>query len=369
MISLGLIVKILTSSLLVAGAPTSLAADPPVRRVVDVRAVGETVPVTSDGDSADDPAIWVTAKGHAWILGTDKKAGLAVYDLEGSQVAFVPCGRVNNVDVRGGVMLDGKVGVLAAATQRDRKTVEFFWLDEETGAISPAGHVATGLAEPYGMALGRDAAGNLSVFAGDKSGRTEQHELGSAKDGKPQWTLARIISMQSQSEGMICDDRTGIFYIAEESGGVWTSPISSAETTATGLELVPKDPAAATQHPLTPDVEGLAIAPSGASAGYLVVSSQGDSTFAVFQLEGSRQYVGSFRIVDGGSIDGVSETDGIELVTTPITSKYPRGLLVVQDGSNLASDLKSPQGQNFKYISWADVESALGLASQTGVKP
>lgn len=334
------------------------SAEPPRQKIVDVRAAAETTPVASDGDSADDPAIWVTRDGRAWILGTDKKAGLAVYDLEGNQVAFVPCGRVNNVDIRGQVQWQGRTGVLAAATHRDRKTVDLFWLDDQTGALTAAGSVKTGLAEPYGMTLGKTSRGDLTIFAGDKSGRTEQYVLGQPGANASEWSLARVIGMASQSEGMACDDRAGVFYIAEEAGGVWSMAMEGVDTTAQPFAVISKD-AASSGSPLTPDVEGLAIARTGETA-YLVVSSQGDNTFAVFQTPSGR-HVGSFRIVDGPSIDGVHETDGIDVVTAALGPNFPRGLLVVQDGVNVASDLKTPQGQNFKYVSWADVEKALGL--------
>lgn len=331
----------------------------PVRPVVDVRAVAETLPVTSEGDSADDPAIWVTQDGRAWILGTDKKAGLGAYDLDGNQVAFVPCGRVNNVDIRGDVRWQGRNGVLVAATHRDKKSVDLFWLDEQTGALSVAGSVKTGLAEPYGMTLGKSASGDVSIFAGDKSGRTEQYILGQNNDAGSEWRLARVISMNSQSEGMACDDHAGIFYIAEEAGGVWSMPMDGLETKPDAFAVLAKDASNASSVPLTPDVEGVAVARTGDTA-YLVVSSQGDNTFAVFEIPSQRP-IGSFRIVDGDSIDGVTETDGIDVVTTPLGSRFPQGLLVVQDGMNVASDLKTPQGQNFKYVSWADVAAALGI--------
>ncbi|WP_397422015.1 phytase, partial [Phenylobacterium sp.] len=53
-------------------------------------------------DAADDPAIWVDPADRARgvIIGTDKKAGLYVYDLAGRQTQYVPGGLPNNVDIR-----------------------------------------------------------------------------------------------------------------------------------------------------------------------------------------------------------------------------------------------------------------------------
>ncbi len=102
------------------------------------------------------------------------------------------------------------------------------------------------------------------------------------------------------------------------------------------------------------DAEGVALAPAGTDGGYVIVSSQGDNAYAVYRLP-EASYVGRFRIGDG-VIDGVQETDGIELMLGDFGPQFPGGLFVVQDGDNL------PATQNFKLASWADIVAALGLA-------
>jgi 3-phytase len=56
-------------------------------------------------------------------------------------------------------------------------------------------------------------------------------------------------------------------------------------------------------------------------------------------------------------IDGVEETDGIEVINFPVNENYPEGLLVVQDGFNFMDD--SIQAQNFKYISWKKINKLI----------
>ncbi|HEY1175999.1 MAG TPA: phytase, partial [Phytomonospora sp.] len=69
----------------------------PVPAAAETPAVG-----TSAKDAADDPAIWVDPndRGRGVIIGTDKKAGLYVYDLAGKQLQYVAGGLPNNVDLR-----------------------------------------------------------------------------------------------------------------------------------------------------------------------------------------------------------------------------------------------------------------------------
>ena len=87
-----------------------------------VQARGETEPVgTTNADAADDPAIWRNADNPAasLIVGTDKKAGIYVYGLDGKVRSFLNAGAVNNVDLRAEVDMPGQPGILAAASDRN----------------------------------------------------------------------------------------------------------------------------------------------------------------------------------------------------------------------------------------------------------
>ena len=107
---------------------------------------------------------------------------------------------------------------------------------------------------------------------------------------------------------------------------------------------------------LVPDVEGLTIYYGEDGNGYLVASSQGNNTFAIYDRAGSNSYLGSFAVED------VEETDGIDVTNVPLGEDYPAGLLVVQDGSNepavVFADPSDGEIQNFntnfKYVSLAD---------------
>ena len=128
---------------------------------------------------------------------------------------------------------------------------------------------------------------------------------------------------------------------------------------------------------LSADVEGLSIYRRAGQTGYLLVSSQGDSSFHAYDLDAdltTAVHRGRFEIAGSGAIDSVSETDGIEISSLNFGADFPAGLMVAQDGvndsaGNLTDNLedKSQQGenQNFKVIDWREIEQALGL----GVHP
>jgi 3-phytase len=108
---------------------------------------------------------------------------------------------------------------------------------------------------------------------------------------------------------------------------------------------------------LVADVEGLAIYRASGGGGYLVVSSQGDNAYALYRRAPPNEYVGRFRIIDGATVDGASETDGLEVTSLALPSPYADGLLVVQDGDNTLP--RAPQ--NFKLVPWSEVRRVLQL--------
>ena len=116
--------------------------------------------------------------------------------------------------------------------------------------------------------------------------------------------------------------------------------------------------------PLVPDVEGLSIYYGEEGNGYLIASSQGDSSYAVFDREGTNEYLGSFVIGENGDIDGVNETDGIDVINVGLGTEFPNGLLVVQDGANDPQFVVENEEElenastNFKFVDWEQVASS-----------
>lgn len=106
------------------------------------------------------------------------------------------------------------------------------------------------------------------------------------------------------------------------------------------------------------DVEGLALHDSPRGR-FLVVSSQGNDSYAVYEADAPYTLRGSFRVGINAAlgIDGSSETDGLEVTAANLGGPYREGLLVVQDGRK-----RLPQGrQNFKLVPWREVAAKLGL--------
>jgi 3-phytase len=321
---------------------------------VDVAATGETDPVGSvDADAADDPAVWRNAADPAasLIIGTDKKAGLYVYGLDGKVRDFVAAGALNNVDLR-------EIGpgfVLVGASDRSDPAdprIALFRLDGSRGKLIglgarsflSAGHAA---AEAYGFCMGKALQpGELArAYVVLKDGTVAESAL-EEEGGAIAARHLRSISFRTQSEGCVVDDRTGQLYVAEEDTGIWRVDLRAATLQADPFAMVGKEAG------LVADVEGLAIAPQGRDGGVLVASSQGDNAYVLLDLA-SGNLKGRFRLAEG-QFGATSDTDGIELALGDFGADWPGGIFVAQDGAN------GPIAQNFKLVSWAAVTNALG---------
>ena len=322
-----------------------------------VRASGQTVPVQSGGDAADDPAIWVNPANPAasLILGTDKKSGLSVYDLNGKLLEHFAVGRVNNVDLR--PMQHGKFVAIAAATNRTDPGVSLFGITAD-GQVEHLGLRNLEMDDPYGLCVYRKGA-DLMAWVSDKEGPVQLLQIVPGS-GNVDWSLKKVatLAVASQVEGCVVDDEMQMLFFGEEDGGIWRLDIAAF----LGGEAKPQLIAAVDGERLAADVEGMGLyvnnQEGAGDKSYLVVSSQGNNSYALFSRDGS-QFVGHFKVdinLDK-NLDGSSETDGLEVSSAAFSSDYPQGLLVVQDGRNRMPS----QTQNFKLVSWADIAETLNL--------
>lgn len=324
---------------------------------VQVAASDETDPVESEGDAADDPAIFVdrTRPERSLILGTDKDRGLGVYDLEGNLLQFLDTGHFNNVDVRDRFPLGGQEIAIAAACETSKEAVAIFRIDPEARRLVELdGRFELGV-DPAGLCLSRTADGRIYVFVTGFDREVEeddwlsQWELLPRSDGSVGAKRVRRIRVSSACEGLVADDEAGVLYLAEENVGIWSLPVDPASAVAPRLRH--------RVHPdgkLHRDVEGLALADTRTGS-YLIASSQGSDDFVVFRRDDDLSYVTRFELSESPGIDRVTHTDGIEAFVGPLGHLYPAGLFIAQDDEN------DDGRQNFKLVCWSEVTRRVGL--------
>lgn len=270
----------------------------------EVRPFAETPDLkVGERDQADDTAIHP----DGYVIGVSKNGdgGLEVYDLDANRLQWLQLGKTNNVDLRGSTVV---------SSNRSTEAVDV--LSFEDGKLTHERSFPVPFI-PYGICLYRDTI----VVTANQAEHVEQYSM----TGQ---LLRKLSGIESQSEGCVADEERGVLYVGEEERGIWkfaADPDASPEgTLVDGLS----------DH-LEEDVEGLTLV-----GPYLVVSSQGDSTFAVYRDE---EYLASFRVSDGDGIDGASATDGI-------AAHVGLDLLVVHDAKNEGGD-----SSNYKFVRLSDV--------------
>ena len=331
----------------------SKEASEQIKRTTTARYETTPMPQKNSDDAADDPAIWVNNQNpeESKIIGTNKKGGLAVYNLKGEQLYYYADGKMNNVDLRYDFVLDDDTIDVVCASNRTNQSIAIYKINADGSLTNlSARHITSKMKnEVYGFCMYKSPkTGKLFAFVNSKSGEVEQWELlpdGSLIDAQ----LVRQFTLDTQIEGMVADDENKVLFIGEEINGIWkfdAEPDSNSE----GVKLA--ESSETDNDNIRFDIEGLAIYYLPNGNGYLVASSQGNYSYAMFQRKAPHQYLGSFRITDG-LVDGAEETDGLEIYSNPINQDFQHGLLVVQDGYNY--DSGKTQAQNFKLVAWEDL--------------
>ena len=335
-------------------APRNVAA--PAAQVVAPTI--ESAPVADFGDAADDPAIWVHPNNPSLslVIGTNKKRGIEVYDLEGKRLQVLEDGRINNVDLREGFKLNGREVALVAGSNRTHKSLSLYRVDPQARRLVNVtdGVIEIGLGDPYGLCMYRSTkSGDTYVFVNDTDGRFKQFRLVAAGD-KVGAEVVREFALESQTEGCVADDANGALYVGEEDVALWRySAEPDGGTARTSIDTTGE------KGHLTADIEGMGLYLQPGGKGYLVVSSQGSNDYAVYRRDGNNEYVGRFAVAsnDARGIDGVSETDGLDVSSANLGGVYAQGVFIAQDGRNITPT----ERQNFKFVPWADIAAAMKL--------
>lgn len=329
-----------------------------VRDVRTVRPVLETeVFPSGTGDVADDSAVWFDRSDpeNSAVVADNKATdgGLAVYDLAGRTVSYLPAGMIGNVDLREGFPLGDRRVVLVGANDRTDDSIRFWTLDPATRTLTAVSAPVPTLGPNYGFCLYASArTGEWSAFVTERAGGRMEQYLLDGTSGTVTARKVRSFDVGSQSEGCVADDVSGRLYVGEEDVGIWRYGAEPGD----GSRRVAVDRAG--DGRLTADVEGLELVRGGNGPGFLLASSQGDSTVAVYAGEGDNAYLGSVRVGAAGDVDGVTDTDGIAGVLGDVGAGFGGGLLVVHDNANEGS-----RTSNLKYVRLADVLGAVGAAA------
>ncbi|MEU2199720.1 phytase [Isoptericola sp. NPDC019482] len=338
-------------------------------------------------------------------------------------------GRFNNIDIAYGLRVGGETVDVAVVSDRYNDQLRFFAVDpggaaadaplteitaaEQDFLFQPdrAGvdseHTAYGLAvwqprdgEAYAVVTQegttRVATARIAPTADGTVGYADVDHLDlpasfDLSDGTT-WTPCEEPGVGPQLEGLSVDQRTGTLYAAQEDVGLWRLPLPLGTgeprlvdtVTDFGVEdaydpgteeCAPADGSsqeeAVAANPfggdlLTADAEGVDVYHGPGRTGYVIVSSQGDDTYAVYSTTGRHRALGSFRVAGEDGVDDVNGSDGLAVTNRPV-GQYRQGLLVTHDEPETGADVEDGRGDatGFSYVAWDDVADELGLVVST----
>ncbi len=312
-------------------------------------AVNPVVSTEPTAGNADDPTIWIhpTEPSRSVIIGTDKDAGIYVWDMNGKQLQHLPQGtKTNNVDVRRGVRLGGKLVDVVAANLRDVGKLAVFVVNPNytSGDVltqiadkdSPANDIQK---DSYGFTLYKRVSDNsLYVFERPKkSGEVRQYRIDLEGSGVVTVTPVRDLNYRGGvAEGYAADDELGFVYITEEAKGIhkyYADPDRSPDAIAFFAD----------GDGTKADREGLAIYSCNDGTGYLVLSSQGNSTIKIYERQGDNAFVKTIEPLNERGKGGLG-TDGLDVTSFAAPPNFPNGLVVVHDEA----------GSRYHLYDWAD---------------
>lgn len=318
-----------------------------------VTAFAETdqMPQATDEDAADDPAIFVDYKsGNHLIYGSDKKGGVGLYDLKGNEVKYYSLGKINNIDIRQNIPVNDTVVSIIAGSDRTNNGLFAALLDQEGKIIESTIALLPSKIkdEVYGFCLGFSSAdSSILAFVNSKVGELEKWSLSLDDSNAITGSILESIEMNAQTEGLVMDDAEEVLYLGVEEKGIWRFNLSDSALVGHRIpNSGPED-----NENIVMDIEGISIYATD-SEKYLIASSQGNYSYAIFDLLKDGHYLTSFKIIDG-TVDGVEETDGLDVTSYNMGNGLDKGILVVQDGFNRVDGKIEPQ--NFKYIDFNSI--------------
>lgn len=323
---------------LLFGAQVTVSAEPSVT-------VQPKLGPMKGGSNADDPAIWIhpSDPSRSLMFLSDKDAGIYAFDFNGNQLQHINFNTaLNNIDVRYGFKYGNETIDIVAGNLRDDGKLAVLKINPNYSG----GDVLTVLAGPnssgnkiqgnsYGFTLyQRPSDGAIFVFDKPKGSTSIKQFLVSGAGGQISVTQVREIEDVSigVAEGLVADDELGFVYFAEESKGIHKYNADPDSGNLNRLAFF------ASGDGISGDREGFALYKCNDGTGYLVLSSQGNSTFKVYDRAGNNTFVKTFSAAQS---DG---TDGLD-VSSASAPGFPNGFAVIHD---------DPGAQYFVY-DWADI--------------
>lgn len=302
----------------------------------------------SSARDQDDMCIWINQRNpqQSTVIASDKKAdAVFVYDLSGRTLQKLPSDRPGNIDIRQGVVWNATAFDLVVCNERGIGRVTAYAVDPLSGTLFRLDNGTLQAPAAYGCCLYHSPESKkVYVVTTSKSGRLEQYELHRSPTGRVSSTNVRSLMLTS-CEAAVADDEQKVLFIACEKDGIWKIGAEPHDRSA------PLMIDRIENNGLRADIEGITVYREQGGRGYLIVSSQGNSRFNVYERLPPHRFIGSF------CVRGVRFTDGIDVTSEDCGGELSQGFFVCHNG---LAKKQCP----VVLVPWADIARAIGKASR-----
>ena len=306
----------------------------------------------------DDPKVWInkTNRGDSRVYASRKTntgGGIYTYNLSGSQISFKALGKINSIDIRYDVTIDGNYfGDILMATNRTDDSIIIHQIEGDGTIGRELGHIdiSSNTTQTYGGCFYYSIENNkYYVYVSQKSQPYfYQYEL-SATPSSITGNWVRTLDTGDSGdymEGMYADDRYGNIYVGVEDIAVYKYGAEVTDTDRTTIATVGNN--------FTADVEGISMYEMSDGGGILIISSQGSNEIVLYDRV-TDNYIGTFKII------GVRQTDGLCAISGSLGETLPYGaLLVHNDGSGF---------DDVRLVDWEDLANSFTPALMKDYSP
>ncbi|WP_431156825.1 phytase [Winogradskyella poriferorum] len=286
----------------------------------------------------DDPAIWINRENplESIVFGTDKdevNGGIYAFDLEGKIImdkTITGLSYPNNVDISNGFFINDTTTIdIIGFTEREKNQIRLFSVPEmkmlDSGGLKVFEDESNvSYRRPMGIAFYKEQRTKKTyLIVSRKEGPIKnylyQYEVIVDTQGLKLQFARKFgnFSGNKEIEAIAVDEELGYIYYSDEDHCIrkyYASPDKGdEEISCFGGEYFSRD------------IEGIAIAKYNGNSGFLIVSNQQENSFNVFDRI-SNDFVMELDL-------GTIETDGCDVVTFSLGSKFSRGLFVSMSDS------------------------------------
>ena len=319
------------------GAPVTPSAETPIAE--------------SGAGRAYDIALW--SGGETTLAGVRTTAfmvmsnagGLDVRNLDGALLQHIGDRFLGDIDIARVPTAESHFTVLGSSyrASRARGVVLFRFDNVAGGEFRRWGAIATDIDRPTGFCM-RQRRGVVNAVVTGADGEVRVYSVAEDADGAMDARELHRFQLGSRAGGCAMDTAHERLYVMEERRGLWRYPLDPGSP----------EPAVLVQAVdgarLTAPVGGVAVLDDRGR--YLVVSSRGDSSIAVWNISWEPEWLGRFIVRAGPAGDEVTGTTGLDAYGGDFGAMLS-GVVALQDSVN-------DGGQNFKLIDWREIRVALG---------